>query len=556
MNRIKRILSRIDGKGYGAYKELEGSYDYGIFRLTIRHVQSDPFAPPGRFEVAIKLSDLRIENRLVRDFTSKTATADWLLRRLYAESRRFSRKRGSGNSGLYAFARPGQEILMRSGVEINDTSVLLRFGIGLPADGRRIKGRTALKMLIDELPLIVKSIFPENLDKNSLARHVETAVDAEFIRSNLVKMGLVAFIADGSILPRASGVDDRPLKNAVPFRTPEKLRVEFELPSGRRISGMGVPEGVTLIAGGGFHGKSTLLEAIQFGVYNHIPGDGREFAVSRYDAVKIRAEDGRYINNVDISGFIRDLPSGIDTRHFSTEDASGSTSQAANIIEAMEMKAHLLLIDEDTSATNFMIRDELMRELIRKEPIVPFIDRARELYREHSISSIIVVGGAGDYLSIADTVILMEEYEPIDATREAQRIASRHPYTPQPSYKFPALKPRRVKKHSIDPYRGRKLKIDAKSKRTIMFGNNMIDLTSIEQLTEREQTRCAAKILHYAIENYGHLSLNAMMESALNDIISKGFGILERVDGFLSLPRKFEVAAALERLRGAVFEQL
>ena len=99
---------------------------------------------------------------------------------------------------------------------------------------------------------------------------------------------------------------------------------------------MGIRKGITLIVGGGYHGKSTLLKALEAGVYNHIAGDGREFVITDDTAFKLRAEDGRSITGVDISPFIKNLPNKKDTVHFSTEDASGSTSQAANLMEALE----------------------------------------------------------------------------------------------------------------------------------------------------------------------------------------------------------------------------
>lgn len=80
---------------------------------------------------------------------------------------------------------------------------------------------------------------------------------------------------------------------------------------------MGIPEGVTLIVGGGFHGKSTLLQALERGVYHHIAGDGREMVITRQDAVKVRAEDGRNIEKVNISAFINNLPAKKKIRHSS-----------------------------------------------------------------------------------------------------------------------------------------------------------------------------------------------------------------------------------------------
>ena len=261
------------------------------------------------------------------------------------------------------------------------------------------------KGLIDSIAMDVKA---------PLDRYEEVtraSVDQEKIRKWLSETGLVAFIADGSILPRRSGVDDRPLLvNPVPFYSPDELAVNVDLPHQGMVRGMGIPPGVTLIVGGGFHGKSTFLNALEVGVYNHIPGDGREYVITDRDSVKIRAENGRSIQKVNISSFITNLPLMRDTIRFSTENGSGSTSQAASIIEALESGARILLIDEDTSATNFMIRDERMQELVvkEKEPITPFVDKVHKLYRDFAVSTLLVMGGSGDYFDVADTVIMMD----------------------------------------------------------------------------------------------------------------------------------------------------
>jgi len=290
-----------------------------------------------------------------------------------------------------------------------------------------------------------------------LEEHIKLVEDQEFIRRKLKEKGLVCFIANNSILPRESGISAKPLKDAVKFVSPENLKVKFTLPSGKEIEGMGIKEGITLICGGGFHGKSTLLEAIQLGVYNHIKDDGREFVITREDAVKIRAEDGRYIEKVDISPFIENLPFGKDTRHFSTEDASGSTSQSANIIEAIEAGSKLLLIDEDTTATNLMIRDLRMQKLVHKdkEPITPFIDRIRELWEKFGISTIMVSGGLGDYFEVADYVIVMENYLPKDKTKEAKQIIQNFPSKriKETSEPFKIPKPRFVISETINPHK-------------------------------------------------------------------------------------------------------
>ena len=234
------------------------------------------------------------------------------------------------------------------------------------------------------------------------------------------------------------------------------------------------PRVLTLIVGGGYHGKSTLLQAIERGVYNHIYGDGREWVVTDPTAVKIRAEDGRRIENVDISSFIHNPPLNKNTEEFSTENASGSTSQAANIVEAVEAGTQLILFDEDTSATNFMIRDERMQRLVsnEKEPITPFIDRVRELYEDHNISTIMVMGGSGDYFEVADTVIMMDNYLPEDVTMDAKKIKEELPINRMQEVEFKfRFKERYPLPESIKPYKGRKIKLDVRGKSTILLGH-------------------------------------------------------------------------------------
>lgn len=244
------------------------------------------------------------------------------------------------------------------------------FFVGLPSSGRNITSSVAKEMLFEELPAIVSaSLFLENLDSERIYRHVKTTEDAEYLRNSLSSKNLVAFIADGSILPRRSGVDERPLEpnNAIPFRSPDTMRFEFQLPNRGKITGMGIEKGITLIVGGGYHGKSTLLHALELGIYNHIPEDGREFCVSLPDSVKVRASNGRYVANVDISPFLQNMPFQMDTSCFSTENASGSTSQASSISESIEAGASAFYMDEDTCAANFMIRDRRMQELVSKQ---------------------------------------------------------------------------------------------------------------------------------------------------------------------------------------------
>src|SRR5215217_1554046 len=431
MQRLRATLDRIDRKGYGAYKDLSGAHDFGLFVLFIDRVQRDPFAPPSLIRIRTKANSFDLD--LFANPARRIACEDFLTRSVEREIRRVVRgNRGSGGSGRVEIQRSSQVVLPRTSMVVEPGYVEARMAVGLPARGRTVDARAAKTMLLEELPEVVRrSLFPVSLGGVDVERarfHVETVEDADQLRRLLPELGLVAFVADGAVLPRESGAGDRPLEEgAVPFESPEEFKVEVELPNRGFVSGMGVSEGVTLVAGGGFHGKSTLLSALSWGVYNHVPEDGREFVVARGDAVKVRAEDGRSVSGVDISAMIGELPGGRTTEAFSTPNASGSTSQAANIAEALEVGTSLLLVDEDTSATNFMIRDERMRELVRREPISPFIDLVRPLHRSLDVSTVVVVGGVGDYLDVADRVILLEDYMPSDATPRSREVTEKFP---------------------------------------------------------------------------------------------------------------------------------
>src|ERR671921_775781 len=423
MQRLGATLDRIDRKGYGAYRDLSGTHDLGHFVLFMDRVQRDPFAPPSLIRIRTKVNPF--DPTLFGNSVRRVAFEDFLTRSVEREIRRVVRgNRGSGGSGRVEIQRASQIVLPRTSMVVEPGYVEARMAVGLPARGRSVDARAARTMLLEELPEVVRRGLvpaPEGgVDVERARLQVATIEDADYLRGLLPELGLVAFVADGAGLPRGSGASDRPLTDgAVPFESPEKFKMEGELPNRGIVSGMGVPEGVTLVAGGGFHGKSTLLSALSWGVYDHVPGDGREFVVSRDDAVKIRAEDGRSVSGVDISTMIGDLPGGRSTEDFSTPNASGSTSQAANIAEALEVGTSLLLVDEDTSATNFMIRDERMRELVSKEPISPFIDLVRPLHRSLGVSTVVVVGGVGDYLSS------VEQLAEAGQTEAAARIVGR-----------------------------------------------------------------------------------------------------------------------------------
>ena len=550
---LARKLARLEGKGYGAYKELKGVYQFRDFRLFIDKVQADPFAPPSLVRLRIPAELAQIPSSFYANSSRRTGLENFLAHAAERKARALSQRKGTGKSGQIVVHGPGQEMIPRTTVEVSPKGeVELRFFLGLPAAGRRILAREAERLFFEAVPELARALLYPNLDRGLLKKFVETNEDADFLRAKLKDLGLIAFVADGSILPRASGVDPRPAKEAVPFKAPDSLAVEIELPNRGRVRGLGIREGVTLIVGGGFHGKSTLLRALELGVYNHVPGDGRELVVTRPSAVKIRAEDGRQVTGVDISPFIANLPFGQDTTRFTTPCASGSTSQAANIMEALELLAEVLLIDEDTSATNFMIRDARMQALIakEKEPITPYLDRVRELFERFGVSSILVIGGSGDYLEVADTVIAMDHYLPRDVTAEARKVVSLFPSKRKKEAETPFSPPsaRRFSPQSFprDPKGPR-----AKGKEHILWGRERIDLYAVEQLVSLEQTNALARGLEALAERLRKgLTLREAVLAVRAQVEEKGLLSLSSLPrGDLADFRPHELAAALNRLR-------
>ena len=565
-------LMELDGKSYKSYKEIRGEYDFGGCLLCIDYVQGDPFASPSKLRVRVPHEVTEIPSLLFRNEIRRMALEDFLAREARHVLMRLSRDRGIGKSGQMFVDAGRQEILERTAVSLTDEWLELRMEAGLPAAGRKILGRQAAEMLCMDIPELVDTALRwYNLPQADGVLGIETAENYLHIQSQLEERGLIAFVANGSLLPRESGASDRPMrKTVIPFQSPPELEVEFRVPNPigeaelEFVTGMGIPKGVTLIVGGGYHGKSTLLQALSRCVYPHIPGDGREYVVTHPDAVKIRAEDGRCIQNVDISPFINNLPGKRNTRSFSSEDASGSTSQAANLLEAIEVGASALLLDEDTSATNFMIRDARMQALVsdKHEPITPLIERVRELYEEFDVSTIMVVGGCGDYFDVADTVIMMKDYLPQDVSEQAREIANTHPSnraetTIKP---FNKVTDRAPIAKGFDASRGhRDVNVAVKSRDMLMYGETPLELRGVEQVVDPSQTRAIGYAIHMASKRWmdGELPLNELLNEIETFFDNCGLEPLapfrrgENHPGNLARPRRYEIAAAINRLRTA-----
>ncbi|WP_290648851.1 ABC-ATPase domain-containing protein [Aquisalimonas sp.] len=549
MKRLQSILLNIDGKGYKAYRQLTGAYAFDDFALYVDHVQGDPFAAPSRLRAIMPWHEARLPDAAREPEPRARAARDWL-GRVFREAAR---------SAPEIRIDAGREtVLDRTAVLFTDEGVELRFTVNLPANGRSILGKTARDLLCRTLPRVIRqSARREHLDEQALRLHCDGVEDQVALRAALGRQGLVAFVADEAVLPRRSGVDDRPLADAIAFRAPASLRVELHTPNAGPLAGLGVPRGITLIVGGGFHGKSTLLSAVQNGVYDHIPGDGRDRVVADAEAVKLRAEDGRAVHAMDLSPFINGLPYGKSTTAFSTELASGSTSQAAALQEALELGARTLLVDEDTSATNFMIRDARMQALVAKaeEPITPFVDRIAELRDRLGVSTVLVMGGSGDYLGAADTVIQMHDYQPRDVTCKAHRIARdfdsvRHVEAQAP---LAAPRPRTLDVRSVEPAGKRgKRRVKVRGTDALEFGDDVVDLRALEQLVDASQVRAIGLVLPAA---------GVRRDAALDEVPSWFRAYLDkpwseltgRPDGDLVRPRLVELMAVLNRLRSARF---
>ncbi|WP_366918606.1 ABC-ATPase domain-containing protein [Acaryochloris sp. IP29b_bin.148] len=548
-------LRQLNGKGYKGYQSLRGDYQFPEFTLILDRIQRDPFARPSQCRVQIPQQIAGFSPELYANHSRAVGLRDFLTRRFSQMTQHHQQRTGTGNSGRIAIAQPGPEILERTTALIDDQQVELRFSVGLPAQGRRVDGDQAAHLFGEQIPQWVARLYYPQLSAQHLQLHIDINEDADWLRQRLHAQGLVAFVANGAILPRQSGIATQPLASAIPFQSPPSLQVEFDCPHHGLMAGLGIPQGITLIVGGGYHGKSTLLKALELGIYNHIPGDGREFVVTDMDAVKIRAEEGRPVTHLDLSPLINHLPHQQATTAFCTTNASGSTSQAANILEALELQAKVLLLDEDTTATNLMIRDRRMQALIAKdqEPITPLIDQIRPLYENHGVSSVLVMGGSGDYFEVADTVVAMSAYRPENVTEQAHAIAAQYPSdrTCELSQPIGARPSRSI---HLDPamlvWKGRPAKVKVHDLREIILGRDAINLSQVEQLVEPGQLRAIAAAIVLLHQQPSTAALTTILQDIMSRLTTSGLSTLSSFpEGDFVQFRRFELAAALNRWR-------
>ncbi|HAV1411831.1 ABC-ATPase domain-containing protein [Vibrio parahaemolyticus] len=548
MDQLTATLKKIEKQNYRAYQQIKGQYDFTDFTLFIDHVQGDPYASASRFRATRAWSLTGLEWLKDESPAFQRAARDFIAR---------SFEQFAKQENTVSIALNGQTVLDSTAVLFTEEGIELRFRVNLPAEGRSVLGKKANNILTFHLPKFIRrATLERELDKEAMVKHCQVVEDQSALREQLEAHNLVAFVANGSVLPRIAGNCDLPMKEAVEFTAPESLQVTLHAPNKGYVTGLGIPKGITLIVGGGFHGKSTLLNAIERSIYDHIPGDGREYIVTDQKAMKIRAEDGRCVHHLNLSNYINHLPMGKDTADFSTQDASGSTSQAAWLQESIEAGATSLLIDEDTSATNFMIRDERMQALVAKgdEPITPLVDRIGQLRDELDVSTIIVMGGSGDYLDVANTVIQMHDYQAVDVTEKAKQVIAQHPTQRhnESEESLQTFRPRALNRVALmNILTDGKFRVSAKGKDSLRFGKEFTDLSALEQIESADEVNAIGWLWFQLAQLPGWCNNPA---KEIEEMLSGEWHASLPKQGDLAKPRTLDVMAALNRMRKSQFK--
>lgn len=535
MFNLKSKIQRFNKCKYHLYQGLLGSYQFEKFIMNIDHIQADPFAPPSKITIKVPYENTLFPSSFIETDIRKVAFCDFIARYIASHIRTFTKDgKGSGNGGFCGIRYGTQKVIESNAVMIKDNHIELKFLVGFPAFGRSIASKEAIETLVHEIPTLIEHcVLNSDTMTVTIQEFITLAERQQELRTLCSHAGIVSFIANGSILARASAIDDKPMssKKAKTFKSPKELEKSFTLSDGFHVTGMAIPKGVTLIAGGGFHGKSTLLSAISNAIYNHIPGDGREYCITDESAVFLRAEDGRSVSGIDISSFIHNLPNRQRSDFFYTENASGSSSQAANLVESCEMGSSLLLIDEDISATNFLIRDTRMRALVpdEKETITPLIAHIADL-KSKGISIVMVTGALGDFMAVADKVIIANNYEYTDQTVHANQIMEQFPLVEVEATPIDLRFNRTVNNDSIE-YIGKKgMAIIAGEPGKVYLGREIIDMSAWNHLYDVSQYSTLAAILAYIKEKqYLNQAPQVIWDKISKDIAKYGWEIFSNV---------------------------
>lgn len=559
-DRLRDKLVTMNNKHVQVYQELVGAYRFERFVLSVDVVPPDPLVAPAQAGVRIDQAEAQVPRALWERLPARVAAQDFLARAVDEAIRRHVRTRWSGRVPPLAIMAGGQEVLPRSSCLIAEDFVEVRLAVGLPAENRKVPAKTVQALLLEELPAVVNAgLVWTNLDGEAGRRHVAAVEDYLAIRDALATHGLVAFLADGALVARESGPSDGPMRGrGVALQAPDDLAVTLTLPHAGAVRGLGIPQGVTLIVGGSFQGKSALLRALGRAVYPHIPGDGRERVATVSDAVTIRAEPGRRIEQVDVSGFVREIPSRSDMAALSLEHATGPVSMAAAIAEALEVGTRLLIVDEDDAAVAFLARDAVLQGLVPKtrEPVARLLDVVRALWEVHGVSSVIATGGLGDYVDVADTVIVLEGYQPISATARARSlIAGRADRRVHEGNALPRPGPRCPQPRSFAGLRSRRAWAETRGRSLLTIGRETVDWGALAQMVDACQARAAGDAILYALEKGyidGCTTITEALDRVFADIAASGLTVLSLHPGQpadYALPRPHEVAAIMNRMR-------
>ena len=543
---FRRLITSINGRGYGAYKRLLGNEAFFKgFNLRLTHIQGDPHAPPSHAEVWVHKSRLEPLTQFMES-DSVIPLTDYLSRNLHKVLRKLSRRCGEGNSCYLGIPKPSPRILKRSSVELEKDHVIIRFFVGLPSQGRRVSGREAIKLLTEVIPEGINSVITSSLNEfERIKKHIKIFKLQEGVRSWLVRNNYFFFIGDGSILPRRASFSEEPLPNAVRFSSPESLRIEVCVKGAGCIKGLGIKDGVTVITGGAYHGKTTLLEGVIDGIYDHILDDGREHVISAPDTYLVRAEDGRVVTHVDISSLMRDLPDGTSTKDFSTLDASGSTSMAASIMELIELGVKHLVLDEDISATNLLYKDEVMKDLLKDDPIITLDSLVKPMNRILGVSTAAVVSASSSFLKCSDTTILMRKYLPQHLKEDRDWGACREASIKEPEGRqYEGIS-------NLKKVKASGMKIIAEYFDGIKFE---IDLSRNPRIAESGQVKLIARAISKLSDLKQPIIMFDLIHKLRSELMSEGFRTFYRgmdVPPDLTWVDPLDIAWVINRLRNA-----
>jgi len=554
------LLAEIDGKPFAEYERLIGDFDFARYVIKCSKIETAADGEFPVFNIRVPQSIAELPGHLYDSPVRRTALEDLLTRNLCAAAAQIARFNESGWARRNIMvAEPGQKILPRTSVLVTKEYIDARIRIAMPykvfSSGERlVDGEMARKVFFEDLPEVVStSLFCCNLDLAEAEEFVNGMEDADRVRQSLSTLGLVSFVGEGSLLAREQDSDLPDYDRFIPFEVAEATCTEIEVPNAGKVTGLGISAGLTVVLGDAANGRKDFMSALAAGVFNHIPGDGREGVVTVSDAVQIAADRGRNVQEVNITPFLSESEYG-NPASFSTPAADSFISQAASVIEALEVGARVLIVDENSSAPAFLTTDARIAGLLGSTPRTSLAQRARQIVDELGIS--LIVGGenlVAEYIPVADTVLKVEGFQVTDITEQAKALnLAVPPEAPAVNLAPMLARSRWIMPSSIDAAVGSKDQvIEAIDLNAIQYGRSVIELDSVSQIADESQTLTIGLLLYYAKLRYMQegYPLREMLDMIDRDLSSEGLGTIVRdLRGDLARPRRYEVAAALNRL--------